>query len=637
METTILKIITKKEITQYISKFRQSLSDSYEIFKKNGEIKTEIDDNNLLKCIRLVDSWVESILYDLECNLIPWSFYGILKNDIDNKLPVFNDVSFKEEECGFLYQYFAKRISNIENLVQIYSFYKVLGYAQKTTVLIGANGCGKTILANLLQETLNVNNGIVIPAQKLLIFPSFANTPNYDKAEPQYNQYQKEILNDKITYEAKEMDSFDYSIARKYGSEMVKVMGLLLGQRQIRINIAARKVLDDEDVAKEEFRGILDDVIDIWNNLIQHRTLFCTDSNELKIRYNSIVYNAHEMSDGERIIIYLAGRVLSAPLNGIIIVDEPELHLHKSIANKLWDILEAKRSDCRFIYFTHDLDFATSRNCQRGWIKEFIHPDRWHIELIEENEIPEELLLKLLGSRKPVLFCEGEQSCLDNRMFEILFPNYTIQGVGSCKNVINFTKAYNRIPTTYCKAYGIIDKDFRNEVQLRRLSDIGVFSYDIAEIENLFLTEEFLKEYAIIKHESLNFQDIKDKVFAEFSKCVESQISFYIAAFINFTFNESNIKQASTKDCVQVNFMDFISKIDVEKIYIERQTFLQEILDTKNYAKLISVANNKGLLKIIAQSFGLKGRDEYISRALSVLVISPNAQSIIKSHLPSQL
>lgn len=83
--------------------------------------------------------------------------------------------------------------------------------------------------------------------------------------------------------------------------------------------------------------------------------------------------------------------------------------------------------------------------------------------------------------------------------------------------------------------------------------------------------------------------------------------------------------------------MDFISKIDVEKIYIERQTFLQEILDTKNYAKLISVANNKGLLKIIAQSFGLKGRDEYISRALSVLVISPNAQSIIKSHLPSQL
>ena len=42
-------------------------------------------------------------------------------------------------------------------------------------------------------------------------------------------------------------------------------------------------------------------------------------------------YNAAEMSDGERVIFYLAGQALAAPKDGIMIADEPELHLHKSI------------------------------------------------------------------------------------------------------------------------------------------------------------------------------------------------------------------------------------------------------------------------------------------------------------------
>lgn len=363
----------------------------------------------------------------------------------------------------------------------------------------------------------------------------------------------------------------------------------------------------------------------------------CNDNNELKIKYNDTVYDAHQMSDGERVIIYIAGRVLFAPRNGIIIVDEPELHLHKSIANKLWDILENKRPDCRFIYFTHDLDFATSRNCQKAWIRNFNYPNKWSIELISESEIPEELLLKLLGSRKPILFCEGKQESLDRRVFEIIYPKFTIQPVGTCKNVINYTRAYNHVANTYCKAFGIIDKDFRTDTQLECLSKDYIFSYDIAEIENLFLSEDFVNEYASIKHEAINIQDIKNKVIAEFSNHIESQISFYISAYINFTFNESHIRQASTIAGVKANYHDFTSKINIEKLYTDRKNDLQQIINTNNYAKLITVANDKGLLKIVAQSFGLKGRDEFLSRALNILEFNPKAQTLLKLHLPSEL
>lgn len=630
--------MTKQELIQFLNKCIETLDEFIGICKSDVEINEVVDIDKAASNIEIIKRWMGKVQNDIDSDTIPVSFYESLKHDVEHNIPTKYYTSFRPNESKLAsYQYISEQLSGISNLIEIYSFYKALGFAQRNTVLVGANGCGKTSLANLLQKSLNVSDGIVIPAQKLLIFPTFANTPNFASARTHFEKYQKYISNDKVSFDAKGMEDYDWTSTKSYASEMVKIMGMLLGERQVCINRASSRYKQGEQVPTRDFMGVLDDVIDIWNSLIEHRTLMCNDNNELKIKYNDTVYDAHQMSDGERVIIYIAGRVLFAPRNGIIIVDEPELHLHKSIANKLWDILENKRPDCRFIYFTHDLDFATSRNCQKAWIRNFNYPNKWSIELISESEIPEELLLKLLGSRKPILFCEGKQESLDRRVFEIIYPKFTIQPVGTCKNVINYTRAYNHVANTYCKAFGIIDKDFRTDTQLECLSKDYIFSYDIAEIENLFLSEDFVNEYASIKHEAINIQDIKNKVIAEFSNHIESQISFYISAYINFTFNESHIRQASTIAGVKANYHDFTSKINIEKLYTDRENDLQQIINTNNYAKLITVANDKGLLKIVAQSFGLKGRDEFLSRALNILEFNPNAQTLLKLHLPSEL
>lgn len=630
--------MTKQELIQFLNKCIETLDEFIGICKSDVEINEVVDIDKATSNIKIIKRWMGKVQNDIDSDTIPVSFYESLKHDVEHNIPTKYYTSFRPNESKLAsYRYISEQLSGISNLIEIYSFYKALGFAQRNTVLVGANGCGKTSLANLLQKSLNVSDGIVIPAQKLLIFPTFANTPNFASARTHFEKYQKYISNDKVSFDAKGMEDYDWTSTKSYASEMVKIMGMLLGERQVCINRASSRYKQGEQVPTRDFMGVLDDVIDIWNSLIEHRTLMCNDNNELKIKYNDTVYDAHQMSDGERVIIYIAGRVLFAPRNGIIIVDEPELHLHKSIANKLWDILENKRPDCRFIYFTHDLDFATSRNCQKAWIRNFNYPNKWSIELISESEIPEELLLKLLGSRKPILFCEGKQESLDRRVFEIIYPKFTIQPVGTCKNVINYTRAYNHVANTYCKAFGIIDKDFRTDTQLECLSKDYIFSYDIAEIENLFLSEDFVNEYALIKHEAINIQDIKNKVIAEFSNHIESQISFYISAYINFTFNESHIRQASTIAGVKANYHDFTSKINIEKLYTDRKNDLQQIINTNNYAKLITVANDKGLLKIVAQSFGLKGRDEFLSRALNILEFNPKAQTLLKLHLPSEL
>lgn len=73
-------------------------------------------------------------------------------------------------------------------------------------------------------------------------------------------------------------------------------------------------------------------------------------------------YPFMSLSDGEKAVFYYIAHILLAKDNSYIIVDEPENHLHLALIMKLWDALELVRSDCQFIYLTHNLEFAASRN-----------------------------------------------------------------------------------------------------------------------------------------------------------------------------------------------------------------------------------------------------------------------------------
>ena len=384
--------MNSSDLLSLLSQRRDIIESFYSECQKDHNLSVEIDMNLLNEAIKRSNHLIDTITEDVKLSIVPESFYEHLQHDIEKNLPNKFPVEIRYGESKLpSYKTIAEQIINIDKLCETYDFYKKLGFAQKNTVLVGANGCGKTSLANLLKRTLDNRDGIVIPAQKLLILPKFSNTPNLASAITHFERYQNDILTDKVTFDAKEMDDFEFALSRKYGSEMVKVLGILLGQRQVRINLGAAKVKEGKNIVFNDIRSTLDDVMVIWNGLIEHRQLDCDENNLLKIRYDDTSYDAHEMSDGERVIIYHTGRVLLAPENSLIIVDEPEIHLHKTIANKLWDALEARRKDCTFIYFTHDLDFASSRIAQKGWIKEFEYPSNWHIELIEENVIPEEL------------------------------------------------------------------------------------------------------------------------------------------------------------------------------------------------------------------------------------------------------
>ena len=573
--------------------------------------------------------WADEIERDLNEGLIPKKILEVIAHNISdlnlmNLSSTFYDWNRKEE----LERYEGDRVevmSKCKDYFHTYHLFKSIGYADRNTVIVGANGSGKTTLANKLKNALHVEDGIVIPAQKLLVVPTFSNIPTLKSERSPFVEYQKKIFDDKQTYSSDKQDDFPYTFAKESSLEYRRVLALLIAERNAKRNEFLDSKAEGSVFHRKEIRTTIDVVIEIWNDLIPHRKMTLDTDCNLVISYEKdgevLTYEAYKMSDGERIILYLVGRIMQAPDNGLIIVDEPEIFLHRTVVEKLWNRLEKERHDCTFIYMTHDLQFATSRIGVKSWIKSYEYPLRWDIQIIDDNDIPEQLLMELLGSCKQILFCEGtSKTSLDKKIFDVLFPSRIIYPLESCKDVINYTKAYNAIPNTNTKAFGLVDSDFRSAEEINDLKANNVFSYHVAEIENVFLVESFLKAFQKYHHLSGNVEEIKEDVVSMFERDKESQCANYVSAKIDYYYRMNHLAKGNTKTEVENKVKMFNADIKIEEWYNKRMREIEFYIQKKSYAKVIAAYNNKGLHIVVERVFGLR---DYHMMALEYLKKAP--------------
>ena len=127
-------------------------------------------------------------------------------------------------------------------------------------------------------------------------------------------------------------------------------------------------------------------LVSIWEQLLPDRKLHISgDDIAVTASGSEVSYPASDLSDGERAIFYMIGQTLTAAEESLLIFDEPELHVHRSIMARVWDELEAARKDCAFVLITHDLGFAASRVAQKFTIRNFDPAPHWIIEEVQVN------------------------------------------------------------------------------------------------------------------------------------------------------------------------------------------------------------------------------------------------------------
>lgn len=279
---------------------------------------------------------------------------------------------------------------------------------RQSIVLLGANGAGKTRMSVWIDENnpeLNIHR---ISAQKSLNMPEYVSPTELKKAEDNFLYGTTNDDRDWLKRYGKKNNRWGNEPEIHMLNDYQSLMEFLMTENFEKSIEYREKHKDGNPEFDNETK--LEKIKKIWEKVITHRKLkICAGKIEVEsIGENTEKYNGNLMSDGERAIFHYIGEVVSAKDNSLIIIDEPENHLHNSILEKLWNEIEAERQDCVYLYITHNLYFARSRNnAQIIWIKNMLDKQKWDFELLNSDEFSDDLLLEILGNRQGVLFIEG--------------------------------------------------------------------------------------------------------------------------------------------------------------------------------------------------------------------------------------
>lgn len=476
------------------------------------------------------------------------------------------------------------------SLAQIYAF-KYFGNTDENFVIIGANGSGKSSFARNTKKVLGKNVAI-IAAQKIFSLKKVSSVSLGKTSRERVWNYQS---NDKL-YK-------DTGFTSDIGSDLQRLFESLVEEQNACANeyFEANKY---EENAKRK-TTTLEHTIAVWHEVLLHRGLKY-NAGELKVFAQNInEYDFMGLSDGEKAVFYYIAHVLLAKENSFIIIDEPENHLHLALVTKLWDRLEQERKDCHFIYLTHNLDFAASRvNAEKLWMKDFMPPAQWSIEqLPQDDDLPEILYMELLGSRKPILFCEGTKSSLDYKLYTRLFPEYTVIPSKGHIQVISYTRAFNKsIGIHGNKAIGIIDGDFHTAEQKEAWKKDFIYCVDAQEVENILCDEDLLKScYKRFYATDEKLDEAKNILFKKLSQNIDAQTVEYATQTINEYLKENLLEKAESQEALKNSFQKLLNDASnmVDKLIQKRKTELEDIIAHKDYELGVRKYNYKGLVGIV--------------------------------------
>jgi hypothetical protein len=504
-------------------------------------------------------------------------------------------------------------------------------------IIIGANGAGKSRLGLWIEQNQSDPEKVHrISAQKSLDFPEYVQLKSLEQAE---KELRLGTIQDPQGWggplPTKMINRWAGSQARPKLSvtppldDYEKLIAVLFARRSQRNNQVIERIREMEKENKNELPKLPSSpdeiLLSIWKDLLPHRKLTIEDGKINASISDDNVYHGREMSDGERVAFYLIAQCLCLQPNSIVIIDEPEIHLHKSLMSKLWSKIEEAQPECLFVYITHDIDFAASRvGAKKIWVKNY-DGDNWNWDEVPKDKVlPEPVLLEILGSRKKVLFTESNKGGLDYKIYEAIYPEFLIMPCGGCEKVVESTKAMRRnLALHHVEAFGIVDMDYRDQIQIDSWRRYNIFALRVAELENILCVPEILEIVGAsydLNPSQINTicQKIFNFVINKLDKELHYQVAKRSASEIQFKLNKFNAKKSIEKTSFLKTYEELIASIDANKVYEENLSLYENVINLRDYKQALFLYNNKGLLNIISRFFSLKSK-EYKQRIISLL------------------
>lgn len=493
-------------------------------------------------------------------------------------------------------------VQKLTNAFYQYSIFEKIKHIHGSIVMVGANGSGKSTLARQLRGKIS-DNITILAAQTLLYYHEKGNITSAKSKISQLHNYQRQ---GKL--------SSDNNFVSEVSSDMNNLIETLIAEHMEYCTVHQSEKIDYGTTK-------LDKACSIWHDIIEHRKIR-RDGTVLKVSGENISdYDFNSLSDGEKAVFYYIGHVLLSEKDSYIIVDEPEKHLHASICNKLWDKLEAARQDCKFIYLTHDLNFAVSRvGCTFLWNRKFTPPAEWDfMEIPHDDVISERMILELAGSRKNVCFVESNnENGLDVKLYNLLFPEFTIVPCSGHMKVVACTRAYNALPSFVTKAVGIVDHDFHTNEQIAAWKKDGIYTLAVNEVENILCDEHILK--CVIERTAGDIKKLeqyKQGFWDKLKRERERQALTAVKEWTNNYMKGNMIQKSNDIESLKREIEENLSVGKVDERYREILNKIDDFIKKDNFAEAIGFVNFKGgLVNELGNKFIVS---QYVDRTLRIV------------------
>ena len=340
-------------------------------------------------------------------------------------------------------------------------------------------------------------------------------------------------------------------------------------------------------------------------------------------------FDMEQMSDGERAAALLAAEMITADTD-LLLIEEPERHLHRSITVPLLRALFATRNDCAFVIATHDVDLPVALGGRTILLSGCTFsadgkPAAWTADLVPSGNLSEVVRRDILGARRDILFVEGEGASLDYALYSVLFPEFTVIPKGGFKEVqsavhgIRSTEGLN-----WLRAFGIVDHDLRSEDDISELRSAGIYALPVSAVESVYY-HPMVQRLAAPQITETYGADADDKLDAARGAALKefqsrSVLDGWVSLLVQQKVRLEVLKSIPEPRHIEKGVPGF-DPAEVSRLMEQEREKLYDLILREDVDAIIEgyPLKKSGAQKIIATSFGLKGQREYEGAVIKML------------------
>lgn len=496
--------------------------------------------------------------------------------------------------------------------------------------VLGANGSGKSALIHKLYSE-HKNLARLIAAHRQIWFPS--DSPDLTRARK--NQLQQMMKDSDSQPQSRWRDNHS-------GDRTTMAISSLMDAENVRARAIAGAVDkgDCESIRKLKMKPA---PITLINDLLKKSSLpiniFVRDPENLRVKKNSVgEYGASELSDGERNALLIAANVFTAPENSLLIIDEPERHLHRSIISPLLTELFRQRADCAFIVSTHDIALAADHPKAKKLLLRDYYPQlqKWRADIVTgETDIDEDLKRDILGGRQILLFVEGNEGSLDKLLYSRLFPQVSVIPKSTCGDVERAVRGIRGAKEFHwLHVFGIVDKDQRSDEDIRRLKEENIYAVPFVSVEAIFYHPEIQTQMARQQGESLdmNWEELLEKAKTDSILAVTNNEDHLVKGAVEARIRSMLMAKLPTrKDVTEDGKIEL--EISFKKEIVKEKGKLEELCKNQNFEGILESypIRESAALDKIAQALRYQRRKDYESAVLARLSKDEETLSFVRS------